>query len=178
MERRLPEIMDLLVAHLAPPSVTLRHDAEVRLQEGLPLAVETVLGELPPRVEVREGAGQAVGGHQGWPENRAVPGPAGKPPGRGGLSRGEVLDAFAYQGAFAMHLAPGANRVTLVESSGAALAVAQENASLNGYKNLDLVKANVFTFLKEAVAEGRRFDCHLAGPAGLCQEPPGPGGGV
>ena len=58
-----------------------------------------------------------------------------------------------------MHLAPGAQRVTLVESSGAALAVAQENASLNGYENLDLVKANVFTFLKEAVAAGRRFDC-------------------
>ncbi len=77
-----------------------------------------------------------------------------------------------------MHLAPGAERVTLVESSGAALAVAQENASLNGYENLDLVKANVFTFLKEAVAAGPAVRLHLAGPAGLCQEPPGPGGGV
>ena len=55
MERRLPEIMELLVAHLSPVSVTLRHDAEVRHQEGLPLEVRTVHGELPPRVEVREG---------------------------------------------------------------------------------------------------------------------------
>ena len=75
------------------------------------------------------------------------------------FSRGEVLDAFAYQGAFAMHLAPGAQRVTLVESSGAALAVAKDNAGLNGFDHLDLVKANVFAFLKEAVAAGRRFDC-------------------
>ena len=159
MERRLPEILDLLGAHLSPPSVTLRHDAEVRLQEGLPLVVETVLGELPPRVEVREGlvrlwvdvrGGQKTGLFLDQRENRLA---------AAAFSRGEVLDAFAYQGAFAMHLAPGANRVTLVESSGAALAVAQENASLNGYENLDLVKANVFTFLKEAVAEGRRFDC-------------------
>ena len=55
MEQRLPEIMGLLVAHLSPASVTLRHDAEVRHQEGLPLEVRTVQGELPPRVEVREG---------------------------------------------------------------------------------------------------------------------------
>jgi 23S rRNA (cytosine1962-C5)-methyltransferase len=159
MERRLPEIMDLLAAHLSPPSVTLRHDAEVRLQEGLPLGVETVVGELPPRVEIREGTvklwvdilgGQKTGMFLDQRENRLAAAP---------LARGEVLDAFAYQGAFAMHLAPGAERVTLVESSGAALAVAKENASLNGYENLDLVKANVFTFLKEAVAAGRRFDC-------------------
>ena len=159
MERRLPEIIDLLVAHLSPLSVTLRHDAEVRLQEGLPLGVETVWGQLPHRVEVREGlvrlwvdvrSGQKTGMFLDQRENRLA---------AAALARGEVLDAFAYQGAFAMHLAPGAQRVTLVESSGPALAVAQENASLNGYENLDLVKANVFTFLKEAVAAGRRFDC-------------------
>jgi 23S rRNA (cytosine1962-C5)-methyltransferase len=159
MERRLPEIMDLLAAHLSPLSVTLRHDAEVRLQEGLPLGVETVFGELPPRVEIREGlvrlwvdvrAGQKTGLFLDQRENRLA---------AAALARGEVLDAFAYQGAFAMHLAPGSQRVTLVESSGPALAVAQENASLNGYDNLDLVKANVFTFLKEAVAAARRFDC-------------------
>lgn len=159
MERRLPEIMDLLGAHLAPRSVTLRHDAEVRLQEGLPLGVETVLGDLPPRVEVREGAvrlwvdvraGQKTGLFLDQRENRLA---------AAALARGEALDAFAYQGAFAMHLAPGANRVTLVESSGPALAVAQDNASLNGYENLDLVKANVFAFLKDSVAAGRRFDC-------------------
>jgi 23S rRNA (cytosine1962-C5)-methyltransferase len=158
MERRLPEIIDLLAAHLSPASLTLRHDAEVRLQEGLPLLVETVLGDLPPRVEVREGPvrlwvdvnnGQKTGLYLDQRENRIA---------AAALSQGEVLDAFAYQGGFAMHLAPGADRVTLVESSGPALAVAKENASLNGYENLDLVKANVFTFLKEAVGAGRRFD--------------------
>ena len=158
MERRLPEIMELLVAHLSPVSVTLRHDAEVRLQEGLPLEVRTVHGELPPRVEVREGlvklwvdigGGQKTGLFLDQRENRLA---------AAQLSRGEVLDAFAYQGAFAMHLAPGAQRVTLVESSGPALAVAKDNASLNGFDHLDLIKANVFTFLKEAVAGGRRFD--------------------
>jgi 23S rRNA (cytosine1962-C5)-methyltransferase len=159
MERRLPEIMELLTAHLSPLSLTLRHDAEVRLQEGLPLLVETVLGELPPRVEVREGSvrlwvdvrnGQKTGLFLDQRENRLA---------AAAFGQGEVLDAFAYQGAFAMHLAPGAQRVTLVDSSGPALAVAQDNASLNGFNHVDLVKANVFVFLKEAVAAGRRFDC-------------------
>jgi 23S rRNA (cytosine1962-C5)-methyltransferase len=158
MERRLPVIIEILVQQLAPASVTLRHDAEVRHQEGLPLEVKTVYGELPPRVEVREGtvrlwadirAGQKTGLFLDQRENRLA---------AAQFSQGEVLDAFAYQGAFAMHLAPRAQRVTLVESSGAALALAQENALLNGYGHLDLVKANVFAFLKEAVAAGRRFD--------------------
>ena len=37
LERRLPIIIETLVQQLAPASVTLRHDAEVRRQEGLPL---------------------------------------------------------------------------------------------------------------------------------------------
>ncbi len=106
LERRLPAIIEILVQHLAPASVTLRHDAEVRHQEGLPLEVKTVYGELPPRVEVREGsvrlwvdiqAGQKTGLFLDQRENRLA---------AAQFSRGEVLDAFAYQGAFAMHLAP------------------------------------------------------------------------
>jgi 23S rRNA (cytosine1962-C5)-methyltransferase len=159
MERRLTDILEILVQELAPASITLRHDAEVRRQEGLPLTVETVYGELPSRVEVREGpvrlradirAGQKTGLFLDQRENRLA---------AARFSRGEVLDAFAYQGAFAMHLAPQSERVTLVESSGPALAMAQENAQLNGVSGkLDLVKANVFNYLKKAVAESRRFD--------------------
>jgi 23S rRNA (cytosine1962-C5)-methyltransferase len=158
LERRLPEIMEILREQLSPPSLTLRQDPEVRLQEGLPLLVKTVFGELPPRVEVREGpvrlwvdvrSGQKTGLFLDQRENRLA---------AAQFSRGEVLDAFAYQGGFAMHLAPGASRVTLVESSEAALGLARENASLNGYDNLEYVKANVFNFLKEAVAQERRFD--------------------
>jgi 23S rRNA (cytosine1962-C5)-methyltransferase len=158
MERRLAEIVEILIQQLSPASITLRHDAEVRHQEGLPLEVKTVYGTLPPRVEIREGpirlwvdirAGQKTGLFLDQRENRLA---------AAAFSRGEILDAFAYQGAFAMHLAAGAQRVTLVESSGPALAMAQENARLNGYDHVDLVKANVFTFLKEGVVAGRRFD--------------------
>jgi 23S rRNA (cytosine1962-C5)-methyltransferase len=164
MEGRLAEIIEMLVGRLSPASLTLRHDAEVRRQEGLPLLVQTVYGELPPRVEVREGPvklwvdvknGQKTGLFLDQRENRLAAAP---------LARGEVLDAFAYQGGFALHLAPRAQRVTLVESSEAALALARENAHLNGFDNLEPVKANVFSFLKKAVVDGRRFDLIVLDP--------------
>ena len=163
MERRLPEILELLEERLPPASMTLRHDSEVRQLEGLPLEVKTVFGKLPELVEVQEGHVRLLV-DLGRPENRALPGPAGESAGRGGLARGEVLDAFAYQGGFALHLAPGARRVTLVESSEAALAVAQENARINGFDNLELVRDNVFAFLKKAVAAARRFDLIILDP--------------
>ncbi len=164
MERRLPEIIELLTACLSPPSITLRHDSEMRGLEGLPLEVKTVRGELPPQVEVREGGvclgvdilkGQKTGLFLDQRENRLA---------AVAWSRGEVLDAFAYQGGFAMHLASRAQRVTLVESSEAALAQAQDNARRNGLNNLEMVKENVFSFLKTAVRKGRRFDLIVLDP--------------
>lgn len=164
MEQRLPELVDLLVQRLAPTSITLRHDAEVRQLEGLPQEVKTVWGELPDRMEVQEHGvrllvdirrGQKTGLFLDQRENRAA---------AAAYVRGEVLDAFAYQGTFALHLARSADRVTLVESSEAALALARENARLNGLDNLEPVKGNVFGFLKQAVAAGRRFDLVVLDP--------------
>jgi 23S rRNA (cytosine1962-C5)-methyltransferase len=164
MERRLPELQDLFVSRLAPRSITLRHDVEVRRLEGLPLEVRTVYGELPERVLVRQGAvrllvdlrrGQKTGLFLDQRENYRV---------AAGWSRGEVLDAFAYQGGFALHLAPGARRVTLVESSEAALTHARENARLNGLDNLEYVRENLFAFLKTSVQTGRRFDVIVLDP--------------
>jgi 23S rRNA (cytosine1962-C5)-methyltransferase len=164
MERRLPAFIDLFKHCLAPESITLRHDAEVRTLEGLPLEVKTVWGELPERVEVQEGPvhllvdirrGQKTGLFLDQRENRRA---------AGLLARGEVLDAFAYQGAFGLHLAALSERVTLVESSAAALALAQENAQLNHITNLEPVRDNVFSFLKKAAQDGRRFDTIVLDP--------------
>jgi 23S rRNA (cytosine1962-C5)-methyltransferase len=164
LERLLPELLDLFISLIKPHSITLRHDAEVRRLEGLPLEVKTVYGDLPDRVEVRLGpvrlradlrGGQKTGLFLDQRENyRAA----------AFWSRGEVLDAFAYQGGFALHLAPGARRVTLVESSDAALAQARENARLNDAPNLEYVRENVFNYLKDAVKEGRRFDLVVLDP--------------
>jgi 23S rRNA (cytosine1962-C5)-methyltransferase len=164
IEGRLPEILDLLKKHLQPASITLRHDAEVRMLEGLPVEAPTVWGEIPDNLEIREGnarlrvdirGGQKTGLFLDQRENRLA---------ARTFARGDVLDAFAYQGTFAMHLAPLAQRVTLVDSSAAALAAAKENALLNGLANLEFVKENAFNFLKQAVQAGRRFDLVVLDP--------------
>ncbi|MBM4293965.1 MAG: class I SAM-dependent rRNA methyltransferase [Deltaproteobacteria bacterium] len=164
MEGLLPEITHLLREHLAPASITRRHDAEVRQLEGLPLEIKTVWGELPDRVEVKEGPvrlhadlrrGQKTGLFLDQRENRRA---------AAAWARGQVLDVFSYQGAFALHLAPRADRVTLVEASQAALDLARENAGLNGLDNLDFERGNAFNFLKQAVAAGRRFDLIVLDP--------------
>ena len=164
MERHLPEIIDLLKTNLSPGSITLRNDVEMRSLEGLPLEVATVWGEPPPLVEVREGdvrflvdlrGGQKTGLFLDQRENRLA---------AASYAQGEALDCFAYQGSFALHLAPLCQKVTLVESSAPALARAQENARLNGLSNLEPVKENVFNFLKKAVAAGRRFDLIVLDP--------------
>jgi 23S rRNA (cytosine1962-C5)-methyltransferase len=164
MERRLPEIIELLNQHLRPKSITLRHDAEVRHLEGLPLEVKTVAGELPERVEVRTGevrlwvdirGGQKTGLFLDQRENRTA---------ASLLARGRILDAFACQGAFAMHLAPRAEHVTLVDTSAAALEMARDNGRLNNLANLEFVKENVFGYLKAAAAAGQRFDGIILDP--------------
>jgi 23S rRNA (cytosine1962-C5)-methyltransferase len=164
MDRRLPEIIELLERHVHPKSITLRHDAEVRLLEGLPLEVRTVSGELPARVEVSTGgvrlwvdirSGQKTGMFLDQRENRAA---------AAFWARGRVLDAFSYQGAFAVHLASRCEHVTLVESSAAALEMARENAGLNNLDNLDYIKENVFAYLKGAVTAGQRFDAIILDP--------------
>jgi 23S rRNA (cytosine1962-C5)-methyltransferase len=164
LARRLPEIIELLEQRLHPKSITLRHDAEVRRLEELPLEVKTVSGELPSRVAVREGAvrlwvdirgGQKTGLFLDQRENRAA---------AALYTRGRVLDAFSYQGAFAMHLAPRAEHVTLVESSGAALEMARENAEVNGLDHIETIKENVFAYLKAAVSAGQRFDSIVLDP--------------
>ncbi len=163
-ERLLPFFLELLKHHLRPESITLRHDAEARRLEGLPLEVHTVWGRLPPHLTVTEGglkflvdirAGQKTGLFLDQRENHQA---------ARAYAGGEVLDAFSYQGGFGLHLAAGARQVTLVDSSAAALETAAANARLNGLDNVALVRANAFQFLKAEVQQGRRYEVVILDP--------------
>ncbi len=163
-ERRLAELVGLLTMELAPPSITLRNDSDVRLLEGLTQGVETVAGELPERLWVQEGSvrfrvdvlrGQKTGMFLDQRENRQE---------AARWATGRVLDCFTYQGGFALHAAAGAAEVTAVDSSAVSLEMAQENARLNGIDNVTWVQANCFDFLKEAAATGQRYDFIILDP--------------
>ena len=69
-------------------------------------------------------------------------------------AHGEALDAFCYQGGFALHLAAKCSSVTGVDSSCPALEMAEKNASLNATPNgreLEWIEANAFDLLRDCL---------------------------
>ena len=82
-------------------------------------------------------------------------------------AHGEALDAFCYQGGFALHVAlhPAAkcSSVTGIDSSRPALEMAEKNATLNG-RELEWIEANAFDLLREYSAANRRYDTIVLDP--------------
>jgi 23S rRNA (cytosine1962-C5)-methyltransferase len=76
-----------------------------------------------------------------------------------------VLDAFCYSGGFGLHaLHAGAASVDGVDSSAAAIVLAQRNAELNGLAAATFAQADVFKHLSHLVAEQRRFGMVIIDP--------------
>ncbi len=161
-------LRDIWVGHLlrriAPLGVLARNDVRVRELEGLPLTVELLHGQVPESVEVDlDGVrllvdlrgGQKTGAFLDQRENYRL---------AAGLARGRVLDAFSYQGAFALHAARRAERVEAVEIGAPAIRRGQENARLNGLANVRFVEANAFDYLHEMDARGERYDTVILDP--------------
>jgi len=76
-----------------------------------------------------------------------------------------VLDAFCYTGGFGLHAAKaGASSVLAIDSSGPAIALARENADLNGLTGIEFTRADVFDHLAEMTTAGRKFDLVVLDP--------------
>jgi 23S rRNA (cytosine1962-C5)-methyltransferase len=99
--------------------------------------------------------GQKTGGFLDQRENYRVVGE---------LARGRALDAFSFQGAFALHAARRAERVEAVEISAAAVRRGEENVRLNELGNVRFVEANAFDYLHEMDARGDRYDTVILDP--------------
>ncbi len=163
-EARRELLTDLLVAHFRPRGVMDRSDVNVRTLEGLEPRRAVLRGEVPERVEYSEGlvrvsadvqAGQKTGAFLDQRENHQL---------AATYARGEALDCFSYLGGFALQLATRATRVTAVEISEQACAALRHNVERNGFQNVEVVTANAFDFLRDAVDEGRRFDTIVLDP--------------
>ena len=156
---------------LAPKGLLLRNDPAVRERERLRREVTLAFGEVPETIEVHEGrirflvapwTGQKTGAFLDQRENRRLV---------GGAAGARCLDAFAYHGLFAMHLAAGgAKEVVAVEISGDALGILEQNAALNGATVIRTVEANAFDWLKEAAATGQRFDTVVLDPPAFARD--------
>ena len=164
IDRRLAEITAALVEIVQPKGVLARNDPRVRLLEGLEQRVEVLYGEVPERIEVREGAvtyqvdpwrGQKTGLFLDQRENREA---------ALRYARGRLLDAFSYNGGFALALAPRCASVLAVDISEDAVMRIRENVSRNGLTNVEARAMNVFDELRELERAGARFDTIVLDP--------------
>jgi 23S rRNA (cytosine1962-C5)-methyltransferase len=82
----------------------------------------------------------------------------------------DVLNCFCYTGGFSLNaLAGGARAVLSIDSAAAALALARENAALNGLDDgrADWLEADVFAALRGLRDQGRSFDLVVLDPPKL-----------
>jgi 23S rRNA (cytosine1962-C5)-methyltransferase len=163
-DRRKAEITAALVEELQPKGILARNDPKVRTFEGLEPEVALLHGDVPELVEVREGEvrfavdlwrGQKTGLFLDQRENHLM---------ARAYARGRVLDAFTYDGGFALQVAGRAESVLAVDLSAESLARLRGNAERNGLTNVETLDRNVFDLLRERSDAGERFDTVILDP--------------
>ena len=163
-DRMLPDLTQLLVERLKPAGILARNDPRVRLLEGLEQRVEVLHGTVPEVIDVREGRvtyavdpykGQKTGLFLDQRENRIA---------AAIYAHGRALDAFSYNGGFAMALAGVCDEVTAIDISEDAVARIVKNVERNGITNVRAHAMNVFDELRELERRGERFDTIVLDP--------------
>jgi 23S rRNA (cytosine1962-C5)-methyltransferase len=164
VDRLVPELTQLLVDLVHPAGILARNDPRVRLLEGLEQRVDVLHGTVPDQIEVREGKvtylvdpyrGQKTGLFLDQRENRTA---------AARYARGRALDAFSYNGGFALALAPGCDEVIAVDISEDAVVRIRLNAERNGIANVHARAMNVFDELRELERRGEHFDTIVLDP--------------
>jgi 23S rRNA (cytosine1962-C5)-methyltransferase len=163
-DRRSAMIVELVNEYMAPRGVLARNDPKVRRLEGLEERVDVLSGDVPERVEIREGTvrhdvdlqhGQKTGLFLDQRENHIT---------AAAYARGRALDAFSYQGGFALQMAARAERVLALDSSGPAIEAIRASAQRNGVANIETREVNVFDELRELEVSGERFETIVLDP--------------
>jgi 23S rRNA (cytosine1962-C5)-methyltransferase len=164
VDRLLPDFAQLFIELLQPAGILARNDPRVRLLEGLEQRVDVLHGTVPDQIDIREGTvsylvdpyrGQKTGLFLDQRENRIA---------AAQYARGRLLDAFSYNGGFALALAPQCDEVTAIDISEDAVARIRLNAERNGLANVQARAMNVFDELRELERRGERFDTIVLDP--------------
>lgn len=162
------EIVQCLSELTGARGIYERSDVEVRKLEGLEPRQGVLFGSLPDGpleiqdedttywVDIR--AGHKTGAYLDQRINRQLVGRM--------CSGLEVLDCFSYSGGFSLEaLKGGAKRVSLVDGSSEALALAEKQleANLNA-PDFELIEGDVFQVLRKFRDRGRTFDAIILDP--------------
>ena len=159
----------MTIGGAVPRGLYERSDADVREKEGLPPMSGVLAGEAPPetlvideygcRFQVQVAHGHKTGFYLDQRDNRLR---------LSELAQGrDVLNAFAYTGAFGVRaLRGGARHVVNLESSQPALDLGRENFALNGLDNTKVedVAGDAFRVLRLFRDSRREFDLIVLDP--------------
>jgi len=157
MDKLKPLVVDTLARALKPRAILERSDLPARREEGLDQVEAVLAGEPVDRVRVLENGvpywvnlagGQKTGFYLDQRESRQLV--------RAHAAGRKVLNMFAYSGSFSVcALLGGAVRADSVDSSAAAMSLAQDNFDLNGLgsESGTFFTADVFEFLREPTLE-------------------------
>lgn len=160
---RLLDVLDglsrggIALAHAWLRGVRGEHGKGEALRGDPPALVEIAEDEARFAVDVR--AGQKTGFFLDQRDNRRTIGKH--------ASGARVLNLFSYSGGFSLHAAlGGAERVTSVDIAAPAIEGLRDNLARTGLSAAahELVVADVFAFLGDATARGRRWDLVIADP--------------
>jgi 23S rRNA (cytosine1962-C5)-methyltransferase len=151
------------------PNIYERSDVSIRDKEGLEPVTGVLAGDEPPgtliasengvryHVDVRNG--HKTGFYVDQRDNRALV--------QQFAHDRDVLNCFCYTGGFSLAaLKGGAKRVVSIDSSGEALALAQQNVTANGFDaaRATWLDADAFKTLRRLADDGERFDLIVLDP--------------
>jgi 23S rRNA (cytosine1962-C5)-methyltransferase len=163
-DRRIGLIVELLVELAQPRGILARNDPKVRRLEGLDESVRELYGDVPDRIQIREGDieyvvdprhGQKTGLFLDQRENHAA---------AARYAHGRALDGFTYNGGFALAIARRCRSVVALDSSVQAAEATRHNASANQLTNVEVRETNVFDELRELEIAHERFDTIVLDP--------------
>jgi 23S rRNA (cytosine1962-C5)-methyltransferase len=165
IEKHLPDITTALLKLYTPTSIIARNDVPVRALEGLEEYKKhlhgnqknLVINELGVKFQLDLIEGQKTGFFLDQKENRLA---------LKDICKGaDVLDAFTYNGSFALFAALfGAKSVEGYDVSEAAIVQSTRNAQLNGITTVTFKAGNAFDVLPDLLKHGKKYDVVILDP--------------
>ncbi|MGH9542387.1 MAG: class I SAM-dependent rRNA methyltransferase [Terriglobales bacterium] len=170
MEARQGAVVAWLRDWLHPQAIIERNDTRLRRLERLEARAGLLYGESAQATAEINGlrfgfdllAGQKTGGFLDQRENWAAAARYTRP-------GAEALDAFTYQGGFAVHLARAGAQVAAADLSRPALEAAERNAQANSLDTVEWIEANAFDLLRHYDESRRKFDMVVLDPPGFAR---------
>lgn len=167
-------LRDILWELLPVKGIYERSDVAVREKEGLAQTSGLLMGQEPPDlIEISENSGRLlVDVRQGHKTGFYFDQRDNRRRAAAYLEHAEVLDCFAYTGAFTVaSLKAGAAAATVVDSSAKSMALARRNIALNHPEPAAVVmeEGDVFSVLRGYKEAGRSFDAVILDPPKFAQ---------